>query len=264
MDGQRIPTGIAGLDILLYGGYLKGRTYLFTGGTGTGKTVACLQLLSRALSSGEKAVYVTVDERPSEILDTAASFGWDFQPHIQAKTLVILDASPYFGGRGAGSGEKGIDPQKIVADLGNYSRRLDATLLFIDPITPLILPTDIMSPALNPARSLMQLIQSQLGTTNFFTAHTPNDALQAGTGAIEQFLASGVLVLATAKIDGKIERIMTIKKMRATAVEPLDIPFMLAPDQGIVLIDRPGGAGSLPQPSAPPTFEYFELPKKQL
>jgi circadian clock protein KaiC len=262
MDGQRIPTGIAGLDILLYGGYLKGRTYLFTGGTGTGKTVACLQLLSSALSLGEKAVYVTVDERPSEILDTAASFGWDFQSHIQAKTLIILDASPYFGGRAAGGAEKGIDPQKIVADLGNYARRLDATLLIIDPITPLILPTDVTSPALNPARSLIQLIQSQLGTTNFFTAHTPNEALTS-TGAIEQFLASGVLVFATTKINGKIERIMTIKKMRATALEPVDIPFMLAPDQGIVLIDRPNVAGSLAQPATLPMFEYFELPKKQ-
>ena len=50
---------------------------------------------------GEKAVYVTVDERPVEILESAESFAWDLQRHIQEKNLVILDASPYFGGRAA-------------------------------------------------------------------------------------------------------------------------------------------------------------------
>ncbi len=49
MDLQRISTGIAGLDALLHGGYLRGRTYLVTGDTGTGKTIACLQFLLNGL-----------------------------------------------------------------------------------------------------------------------------------------------------------------------------------------------------------------------
>ncbi len=74
MAPQRISTGIAGLDRLLRGGYIKGRTYLLTGDTGTGKTIACLQFLLSALLTGEKAVYVTVDERPVEIFESAAVF----------------------------------------------------------------------------------------------------------------------------------------------------------------------------------------------
>ena len=81
MDSQRISTGIIGLDGLLHGGYVRGRTYLVTGDTGTGKTITCLQFLSSALKRGEKAVYVTVDERPGEIVESAASFsfghGWN-------------------------------------------------------------------------------------------------------------------------------------------------------------------------------------------
>jgi len=160
MDSPRISTGIIGLDGLLHGGYVRGRTYLMTGDTGTGKTIACLQFLSSALKRGEKAVYVTVDERPGEIVESAASFSWDLQPYIQEKSLVILDASPYFGGRSGGATEKGIDPQKIIADLGNYAKRLSATLLIVDPITPLILPNDATSPSQDQARSLIQLIQS--------------------------------------------------------------------------------------------------------
>jgi circadian clock protein KaiC len=94
MASERISTGIAELDRLLLGGYLKGRSHLLSGDTGTGKTIACLQFLLHGLKRGEKAVYVTVDERPAEILESAESFSWDFQPHIQEKSLVILDASP--------------------------------------------------------------------------------------------------------------------------------------------------------------------------
>jgi len=259
MASERISTGIAELDRLLLGGYLKGRSHLLTGDTGTGKTIACLQFLLHGLKRGEKAVYVTVDERPAEILESAESFSWDFQPHIQEKSLVILDASPYFGGRSGGTSEKGIDPQKIVTDLGIYARRLGATLLIIDPITPLILPTDATSSSQDQARSLMHLIQSQLNTTNLFTAHLTS---QNTTNGIEQFLAAGVLVFKTTEVNGRFQRALTIRKMRGTAIEPGDYPFVLVHNEGIVLGDRSASRASTCQ-TEPHIFEYFDLPKKR-
>ena len=259
MDSPRISTGIIGLDGLLHGGYVRGRTYLMTGDTGTGKTIACLQFLSSALKRGEKAVYVTVDERPGEIVESAASFSWDLQSYIQEKSLVVLDASPYFGGRSGGATEKGIDPQKIIADLGNYAKRLSAALLIVDPITPLILPNDATSPSQDQARSLIQLIQSQLNTTNLFTAHLPKGA-SPSAGGIEQFLASGVFLLKIGEINGKYQRTMTIKKMRGTPVEPADYPFMLRTNDGIVLADRRMDLAGASHCEAP-MFEYFQLGK---
>ena len=256
---QRISTGISRLDGLLQGGYVRGRTYVIAGDTGTGKTIACLQFLLHGLNQGEKAVYVTVDERPGEILESAASLSWDLQPHIQEKNLVVLDASPYFGARSGSATEKGIDPQKIVADLGNYARRLSATLLIIDPVTPLILPSDATSPSQDQARSLIQLLQSQLNTTNLFTAHcAAGRDIETG---IEQFLASGVLVLKNAEKNGRLARTLTIKKIRGTPVEPAEHPFALSANDGIVLAEYTGGKSSLDH-SEPPMFEFFEFTKK--
>jgi len=255
MESQRISTGIPELDGLLRGGYVRGRTYVLAGDTGTGKTIACLQFLKSGLARGEKAVYVTVDERPGEIVDSAASFSWDLQGHIQEKSLVILDASPYFGARGAA--DKGIDPQKIVADLGNYAKRLNATLLIIDPITPLILPNDPTSPSQDQARSLIQLVQSQLSTTNLVTAHLPRGSASA-SGGVEGFLASGVLQLKVSDIDGKCRRALTIKKMRGTAVEPDEHPFTLRAPEGIVLLRRPDAGTPFCEGGM---FDYFQLGK---
>jgi circadian clock protein KaiC len=256
MDLARIPTGITGLDALLNGGFIKGRSYLLTGDAGTGKTIACLQFLLSALSLGEKAVYVTVDERPSEILESAASFSWDLQPHIQGKRLVILDAAS------GSAADKGIDPQKLVADLGNYTKSLGATILVIDPITPLLVPTNSATPGQVHARALIQLIQSHLNTTNLFTSHDAKPNGHDPAVGIEQFLASGVLVLRTHEVRGRCERTIHIKKMRHTAIEPGDYPFAMVQNQGIVLVDRTVSA-DLPRQTEPQFFRSFEPAKKE-
>jgi circadian clock protein KaiC len=256
MASERISTGIGGLDPLLGGGYILGRTYLVAGEAGSGKTIACLQFLVHALRRGERAVYVTVDERPVEILETSESFGWDLQHHIQEKTLVILDASPYFGGRSGGSGDKGVDPQKIVTDLGNYAKRLSATVLIIDPLTPLISPGDAAS-APDQARALIQLLQSQLNVTTLFTAHESAGAANHRPGGVEQFLATGILLLKVTKTKYRLERFLTIKKMRGTAAEPCVLRFVIRPNEGIALVGRPDHRSP-----EPPMFELFDPANK--
>ena len=260
MSDQRISTGIAGLDLLLHGGFVKGRTYLLTGDTGTGKTIACLQLLQQALLQGEKAVYVTVDERPSEISDSALSFSWNLQHHIQEKNLAILDASPYFSGRSAGATDKGIDPQKIVADLSNYVKRLGASLLIVDPVTPFILPADASSPTQDQARSLINLIQTQLSTTNLLTAHLSTRSSHDQTFGIEEFLASGTFLLRVQRVGDKFQRSLAIRKMRGTPVPPGEFSFEINSAHGIVL--QEGAAPAAVEATAAPIFDYFQLPPK--
>jgi len=257
MSNERISTGIAGLDTLLHGGFSRGRTYLYAGEAGAGKTIACLQFVANRLKEGDKAVYVTVDERPSEILESATSLGWNLQPYIQEKHLIVLDAAPYFGARGGG--EKGIDPQKIVADLGNYVRRLGATLLIIDPVTPFILPPDATSPPQDQARSLIQLVQTQIGVTNLFTAQRGADGAPNRDVRIEEHLAAGVLIFSTIESAAGFERSVTIKKMRGVAIAPVKHKFTLQQDRGIV-IDQPETAPA-PAIAATPMFEYFEPAK---
>jgi circadian clock protein KaiC len=262
MNLQRISTGIIGLDSWLCGGLIKGRSYLVTGDAGTGKTTACMQFLLDGLAKGEKAVYVTVDERPAEIMESAASLGWDLQSHVNEKRLVILDASPYFGGRAAVGLEKGVDLQKIVSDLSGYAKRLEATRLVIDPVTPLILPADSTTRAQELARTFIHLIQSQLDTTNLFTAHLSAAATQHFTFGIEEFLASGVFVLRVIRMDDRFIRTVTLKKMRSTAVDPDECPFVIIHERGIVLDEEKHGP-AVASDASDQTLEFFELPKKE-
>jgi len=267
----RVTTGIAGLDNLLQGGFLPGRTYLFTGDAGTGKTTACMQFLMAGLQQGEKAVYVTVDERPTEILQSATSLEWDLQKHVQEKTLVILDASPYFSGRGVT--DKGIDVSKFVTDLAGYTNKLEAVRLVIDPVTPLIVSADSPWRVHENARMLIHLLQTNLTTTNLLTSHLPATGDHgAPTQGIEEFLAAGVMILSVGQSNERLARTLGVKKMRGTAVDPCEYPFAIVKNKGIVLLPAPVPVA--PSPSAEPSkkaiivedvtfqgLEFFELPK---
>lgn len=260
---KRVSTGIVILDSLLQGGFLPGRSYLVSGDAGTGKTTTCMQFLKSGLEQEEKAVYVTVDERPAEILQAAESLGWDLQQYVQTKSFAILDASAYFSGRVGTAGDKGVDLQKIVSDLAAYAKKLEAARLVIDPVTPLILSGDSPTRVQEHARLLIHLLQSNLGTTNLLTSHLPPQASHNLTNGIEEFLAAGVLILKVSQDNDRPVRTLSVKKMRGTPVEPNEYPFSIVKDQGIFIV----GSDKKPIPVAveEPGFqglEFFQLPKE--
>jgi circadian clock protein KaiC len=256
MDPQRVSTGVSGLDSHLSGGFIKGRSYVILGDAGTGKTTACLQFLLSGLKQGEKGLYITVDERPAEIIDSAASLGWDFESYTQDKSLVMLDASPYFSGRAGTAPDKGVDLQKIVSDLAAYAKRIDASRLVIDPVTPMIF-SDSASRVQDQARSFIHLVHSQLNTTNLFSAQYSSRASDTSFG-IEEFLVSGVLHLKTTPVDGGLARKLTVKKMRGTPIQPSEYWFSIIAGEGIVLTEEGARPAAAQEAGDTTLLEYFE------
>jgi circadian clock protein KaiC len=57
---DRIPSGIAGLDLILNGGFLKGGLYIVQGPPGTGKTTFANQVCFNHVRGGGRALYVTL------------------------------------------------------------------------------------------------------------------------------------------------------------------------------------------------------------
>lgn len=260
MVTTRVATGIVGLDAIFQGGFLPERSYLVSGDAGTGKTTACMQFVLAGLTQGETAIFVTVDERPAEILQSAASMGWNLEKYVQEKSLVILDASPYFSERAAAVSERKVDLNRIISDLGGYAKRMNATRVVIDPITPLFLSSDSTVHIQENARALIHLIQSHLTTTNLLTSQLPSRSDHDLTGSIEEFVVAGVIILKLAPGNGQFQRTLSIKKMRGTAVQPAELPFKIVTDKGLVL-DTQDHQTTVAQDTDVPPLEFFELSK---
>jgi circadian clock protein KaiC len=231
MSGKRISTGIPELDLLIEGGLRAGKTYLVVGEPGTGKTVFGLQFLVTGLMEKEKGLYVAIDEKPADVIEQAASLGWDLAPFIESREFLILDASAYFNTRVNDGANKGVDVERVVSDLKNYISRMGASRVVIDPVGPLLFSRDATSRALDQARMLFYGLQANTQTTNLLTTYS----VQRNVHGIEEYLVSGTFVLDMELANSRFVRTLSIEKMRSTALAPAQYVFNIVQDRGIVL-----------------------------
>ncbi|HYA27630.1 MAG TPA: ATPase domain-containing protein, partial [Acidobacteriota bacterium] len=171
-----------------------------------------------------KCLYVAIDEKPGDVIEQATSLGWDLAPFIESREFLILDASAYFGAR-AGDAGKGVDVQRVVADLNNYIVRMGATRVVIDPVGPLLSARNA-----DQARLLIYALQANTNTTNLLTTYASEKPR-----AVEEYLVAGTLVLDLELVGGRYVRKLTIEKMRSTALEPAQYQFSIVADRGIVI-----------------------------
>lgn len=233
MKARRVATGVPGLDPLIEGGFPAGKSYLLTGAAGTGKSIFCMQFLLKGLADGEKAVYVSVDEKPNDILEHATSLGWDPGKYVKSKHLLILDASAYFIAR-AGARDKELDVQKTAADLSGYVKNMEATRVVIDPAGPFVMQGDSTTRAQENMRMLVHSLEENVNSTNLLTSYAIADASSAASG-VEEYLVEGVLALSISRSQERIVRTLAIRKMRGTAIDLTEYPFTIKKPKGIVL-----------------------------
>lgn len=79
MSGERLQTGVPGLDPIIGGGFIQDALYLVKGAPGTGKTTIGLQFLIEGARRGEKCLYLGLSETRGQLNGIASSFGWNLE-----------------------------------------------------------------------------------------------------------------------------------------------------------------------------------------
>ena len=90
---ERVPTGIAGLDKMLGGGFSRGRSTFLLGPTGSGKTTVGLQFALEGLKRGEQTLYVSFEENPTQLDAQIRSLGMEPE-EARRKGLKFIYVSP--------------------------------------------------------------------------------------------------------------------------------------------------------------------------
>jgi circadian clock protein KaiC len=217
------------------GGFPKGRSILITGEPGTGKTIFALQYLLEGLRLGEKGIYVAADEGPGDVIEQAASLGWDLEQYITKKELAILNAGTYLSTLGGGGKERQIDIHKAIGDLAGFVNRLEAKRLVLDPAGPFVLLRDTAARIQDQTRLLMKMLRTSMATTNLLTSYAVPRTGERGMHGIEEYLVAGAIVLELVWKDGQLARSLIVEKMRCTDVKPVQHEFDILKQQGIVL-----------------------------
>ena len=242
-DGEaaadRASTGIPHLDAAIGGGFPRNRAVVLCGAAGTGKTTFGLEFLLDGLAAGEPGIFVTADEKPRHLLEDAARFEWDLEPPMARGVLTVLDAAPFHtASRGRHGHLPGIDARQVASDLVEEVSRIGARRLVVDSITSLVPPDMTRGAAHDYLRCLIQSLEDNAGCTTLLTcrgaASDPQGSCHAARG-----LATGVLELRLARSRGGFTRTLRVRKMRATAIEPVEFQFHMAPGWGLVLAEQP-------------------------
>ncbi len=235
----RTATGIPGLDELLEGGFPTGRSFLVTGEPGTGKSIFALQFVVEGLKRGERCIFVAADEEPADVLEQAASVGWDLEKHVDNKELAILNAGAYLSALPGANRERHIDVQKTVNDLAGFVNQLGASRLALDPAAPFLLLRDSAIRIQDQARLLIKLLRSTTRTTNLLTSYAVPRTGERTLHGIEEYLVAGAIVLEMVWKDGALARSLIVEKMRGTDIRPVQLEFDIVKGQGIVIQPPP-------------------------
>ncbi len=224
---SRVSTGIPRLDSLIDGGLLQNSVTMVTGGTGTGKTIFCLQFLWEGLQKGEPCVYLSLEEDAEEIKADARQFGWDLDPYEKKGLFRIMFHDPF--------------ETDVSSVLVNQIEYIKAKRLVVDSISMLGL---YMKDQATVRKQLGKLIKAvkNAGCTSLVTSEIMEDSKALSRFGVEEFVVDGVLILNYLGIGEETNRSLQIRKMRRTSHGKDIYPFKIA-DKGIQLAG--GSAGAL-------------------
>jgi KaiC/GvpD/RAD55 family RecA-like ATPase len=216
---NRIKTNIPGFDELIEGGLPEGRSFLVSGGTGTGKTIFATQFLVNGAKLGEAGIYVTLDERPELIREDMLRFGWNLRQYEDDEMIKIIDGTT--SKIGIPSDEEftlpatGFDLDKLLLEIMKAIKKIRAKRVVIDSIPALGLNFQNEHEIRKAILKLVYLL-SRAGVTTVMTTEINEDSKQYGKYGVEEFVADGVIILHYMGLGTQSNRTLHIRKMRAT------------------------------------------------
>ena len=133
---ELVASGIPKLDDLLHGGYVRGRTYLVQGVSGTGKSLLGQHFLRTGLDANETVVYIHGEESKQDILVNAAQLGIDIR---DAEFLDIGPGTDFFAEDKSYNLVEAteVESERFTQDIKQVIEDVDPVRLLIDPITQL-------------------------------------------------------------------------------------------------------------------------------
>jgi circadian clock protein KaiC len=232
----RIPTGVVNYDRLISGGFMRGKTYLVAGETGTGKTLFSLKYLLTGVENGEPGVYIPFDETIEGTIEGALTLGWDLMEPIRAGLLEILDVRPFFAEvvRDKFMAET---VRQITSELKKHCDRIHAKRLVVDPVAPLLGEVVDISWTRDYIRAFISAIERFIGTTTIVTSEIPTGSMSLSRFGVEEFLSAGITTLDIQRMEHFNVRTITVRKMRWTKIDLTPYVYDIKPIDGIVIGD---------------------------
>lgn len=224
---EKAPTGISGLDEVTLGGLPKGRPTLLCGSAGCGKTLIAMTFLVNGASRyGDAGVFMSFEERATDLAKNVSSLGYDLDGLIADKKLVI-DHVRIEPSEIEVSGEFDFEP--LFVRLGYAIDQVGAKRVVLDTIEALFSGFKDQAVLRAELRRLFGWLKDR-GVTAVITGERGEGQLTRY--GIEEYVSDCVILLDNRVHDQVTTRRLRIVKYRGSSHGTNEYPFLID-DRGV-------------------------------
>jgi circadian clock protein KaiC len=223
--GPRVRMGVPGLDDMLGGGLPRGYSLLVAGPTGSGKSILASAFLVEGAREGETGVIAAFEQRPNR------SRGRVMADLIDSGRIGVVDTRA-----------STLSVDEIAMQLITEIRRLKATRVVIDSLSGFELalaPTfreDFRESLSRMVSALASTGVTVLMTSELEDRYTELRFSPYGTA----FLTDAIIVNRYIEVDSRLQRVMAVVKVRASA-HSNELRLFHIDDAGIKIGERLDG-----------------------
>ena len=208
-DAPRMSTGVPGLDGIMEGGVVPGDAVIVSGPSGSGKSVLGMQFAKAGLDAGEGVVIVLFEESVARYVARAAALGCDLEAHRGDGRVAILRRVPL---------DLGLD--EVFEEIRDAATELGGARVVIDSLSGLESSAIGAEEVVLLRHSLRRLIEALTdgGVTVLITVEMRQDGSTFElTPNNTSYLADDVVVQRYVEIEGTLEKVLSVVKMRRSA-----------------------------------------------
>ena len=241
-SNERISTGIPRLDTMLSGkGYFRSSTILVSGTAGTGKTSIASKFVEEACKRGERVLYFTFEESPSQLMRNMRSIGIELERYVKKEVLQFHATRPT---------HYGLETHLTTSI--KMINKFEPDIVVLDPINAFMIgqnQTEVKTMLLR----LVDFLKMKKVTAFFTSLNSTGDNMEL-TDVYISSLIDTWLLLRDIEIGGERNRGLYVLKSRGMAHSNQIREFRLT-DHGIELVDVYVGSGGVLTGSARLTQE---------
>ncbi|KPA17301.1 circadian clock protein KaiC [Candidatus Magnetomorum sp. HK-1] len=229
---QKIPTGIEGFEHITHGGLTQNRATLIVGSSGSGKTFLAYEILHRSITQFETpGVFVTMEEKPDDIIINFKEIGWHIDQLIDKKQLKLIDATPDIDSVQE-VGEYNL--KALISRISHALKEVNGSIIVIDSIGSLFHQFTKTMIIRNEISRIINFFKEQ-GHTIIFTAERTSEYGNISRYGIEEFISDNVIILRNILEDEQVRRTIQILKMRGKTHQKGEFPFTIT-EKGISIM----------------------------
>src|SRR3954454_13170493 len=214
---ERYSSGVAGLDQMTHGGWLRNSIIIVRGPTGSGKTLLAGLYALAGAQRGERVVYYGFEETRPILLRNYREIGMSMEPYIESGNLKVICRYP-----------EATSLEDLLVDLRLGLAELKPSLIIIDSI-----------PSIEHASSATGFRQFMIGVAAILCEHARSALITQTIAASElaehtvpylSTIADAILTLDYSTASYELNRQMRVIKMRGSHHE--QHPYRLTIEPG--------------------------------